>query len=472
MSSLQHLFVVVIASLLLSVHISAAVITYTLAMDNAERFCGSAGTFPTSGAGAPCSLTSPKWKTITGLGLNPLNKLVYPVDFNGMSVTSAPVPDVSTGNVQLVTGLMGCGSEAACKGTATGAFSSTRFDLPYSMLMEADLMPKVYVGDVANNRLVEMDLTTQTSSIYIGTNAQGSNTDANDFNNKVRTSAVMYNIFGSVAVSAYMLPCHHSRFQPKVSRTTDMVTLLIALPGQGCRTTAHFNGIVYCAAEVAAKITSYTVPGGVDNGLITGGAFAPNDFTMRVSVDVEMKVLWIGADLYLYKYDITTRVATIIAGQGSHTSTGDGPMLSTSYGWLSHPCQTVRYGELLVVGAGSLHRLRVAPPTSGPPTVPNERTRTATDTKTWSVSNTASRLSTETTSYTLTLPLSLSMTPSFTTSGTITNSAPITPTPSVTPSFTTSLSGTITNTPTPSVTPSFTTSLSGTITNTPTPSVT
>eukprot|EP00760_Papus_ankaliazontas_P016383 PhM_4_TR16794/c1_g4_i2/m.50606 len=152
-------------------------------MDQAEHFCGVAiKGYPTSGAGAACSRTSPRWYIIRGLGLNPLNKLAYAVDMDGYTVTSAPIPDVSTGNVELIAGAMGCANSAACLGSTTGTFASTRFNGPHGMLIDAQLLPKFYVGDIGNYRLVELDLNTQTSSNYVGTNTQGPTTNANGFN--------------------------------------------------------------------------------------------------------------------------------------------------------------------------------------------------------------------------------------------------------------------------------------------------
>eukprot|EP00760_Papus_ankaliazontas_P005681 PhM_4_TR12714/c0_g1_i1/m.35362 len=244
----HHLFVAVLTALISFVPIATAT-TYTIDMDHAEHFCGvQTNTYPMSGAGAPCSLSSPRWKGISGLGLNPLNKLAYAIDADGMTVTSVPIPDISTGNVEVVAGVMGCTSRNACMGTATGTLSATRFNTPHGLLMNAQLMPKFYVGDFANYRLVELDLNTQTSYIYIGTNSAGSKVDANDFNNLMRTSAVMYYMYDAAVTSDYMLPGHGSRFQPKVSRTTDMTTLLIAV-NYGCRTNAHYNGIVFCGYD-------------------------------------------------------------------------------------------------------------------------------------------------------------------------------------------------------------------------------
>eukprot|EP00760_Papus_ankaliazontas_P026702 PhM_4_TR3068/c1_g4_i1/m.49727 len=156
-----------------------------------------------------------------------------------------------------------------------------------------------------------------------------------------------------------------------------MTTLLIAV-NYGCRTNAHYNGIVFCGYDGFSAITSFTVPAGVDNGLITGGAFTPSDTFMRVNIDAEMKVLWIGAQLSVYKYKIVTSVATIISGLGVSGSTGDGPMPSTSYGWAAHPYQMARAEEILVVGANVLHRLRV---TTKDATASATTSQTVTDTK-------------------------------------------------------------------------------------------
>eukprot|EP00760_Papus_ankaliazontas_P012279 PhM_4_TR15239/c1_g2_i1/m.105000 len=219
--SSQALFIAVI-SLIYPVHIAAAAtITYTLEMDHAEHFCGTMGsTF--SGIGSPCSLSSPS--CISGIGINPLNKLAYALDMDFAALTSVPIPDVSTGNVELV---VGCGSGNGCRGSTVGAFGSTQFVGPHYVLMDAQLLPKFYIGDFGNYRLVEMDLNTQTSSIYIGTNAAGPSNDATGFNNKVRTDAVMNLIFGAAVSKDYILPAHNTHFQPKVSRTTNMATLLI-----------------------------------------------------------------------------------------------------------------------------------------------------------------------------------------------------------------------------------------------------
>eukprot|EP00760_Papus_ankaliazontas_P036302 PhM_4_TR8286/c1_g1_i1/m.92646 len=82
---------------------------YTLEMGQTEHFCGTASmTYPTSVPNTPCSLTSPRWSVVAGLGFNPLNKQAYTIDMYGNTLTRVPVPDFSTGNVELVIGRMSC----------------------------------------------------------------------------------------------------------------------------------------------------------------------------------------------------------------------------------------------------------------------------------------------------------------------------------------------------------------------------
>eukprot|EP00760_Papus_ankaliazontas_P007146 PhM_4_TR1328/c0_g1_i5/m.100982 len=123
----HYIFVVLTA--MLFVQDATAKITYTLAMNQAERFCGVAiSSYPTTGAGAQCSLTSPRWYSIHGLGL-----IAYAVDMDGYTVTSVPIPDLSSGTVELVAGLMDCPNRGACMGNAVGSFASTRFATPHGI---------------------------------------------------------------------------------------------------------------------------------------------------------------------------------------------------------------------------------------------------------------------------------------------------------------------------------------------------
>eukprot|EP00760_Papus_ankaliazontas_P009646 PhM_4_TR14114/c0_g1_i1/m.42924 len=262
---MTHMSIAIIASLLLLVHRSTAAITYTLAMDHAERFCGKAiHGYPTSGAGAPCSHPSPVWYNALGIGFNPNNKLAYTLDFYGESLTSVPVPDLSTGNVALVAGAIGCGSEAACRGTAVGPFLSTRFISPARVLMDSRLLPKFYVLEHGNCRMVELNLDTQISTVYLGTGAVGSLTDDVGYKNLPRTTAVMNHLVSADFTSDYMLPCHQPRFQPKVSHTTGIVTLLTE--NAECDTNGLFNGVLYIAR--LAVVTGYKVPSGDLFGVI------------------------------------------------------------------------------------------------------------------------------------------------------------------------------------------------------------
>eukprot|EP00760_Papus_ankaliazontas_P012287 PhM_4_TR15239/c1_g3_i7/m.104997 len=153
-----HVFIAVLAQILF-VCTATASITYTLNMSHAEHFCGIAtGGWPTTGVGSPCSHTSPRWYQVYGLGLNPLNKRAYVVDVDGYTVTSVPIPDLSTGNVELVAGPLGCGSRAVCRGTTTGSFAGTRINYGQGILMSAQLLPKFYLAEYGNYRLLELDL--------------------------------------------------------------------------------------------------------------------------------------------------------------------------------------------------------------------------------------------------------------------------------------------------------------------------
>eukprot|EP00760_Papus_ankaliazontas_P009648 PhM_4_TR14114/c0_g1_i2/m.42928 len=355
---MTHMSIAIIASLLLLVHRSTAAITYTLAMDHAERFCGKAiHGYPTSGAGAPCSHPSPVWYNALGIGFNPNNKLAYTLDFYGESLTSVPVPDLSTGNVALVAGAIGCGSEAACRGTAVGPFLSTRFISPARVLMDSRLLPKFYVLEHGNCRMVELNLDTQISTVYLGTGAVGSLTDDVGYKNLPRTTAVMNHLVSADFTSDYMLPCHQPRFQPKVSHTTGIVTLLTE--NAECDTNGLFNGVLYIAR--LAVVTGYKVPSGDLFGVITGGAFTIDDLAFRISMDVEMKAIWVSMQsptyvAYIYKYDFTTSTVAIIAGGGSQQDT---TVPATSYKLYYRPGQVVRYGQLLLVAVAWLVRVRV-----------------------------------------------------------------------------------------------------------------
>eukprot|EP00760_Papus_ankaliazontas_P036303 PhM_4_TR8286/c1_g1_i1/m.92644 len=288
--------------------------------------------------------------------------------------------------------------------------------------MDTLLLPKLYVGDHYNCRLVELDLNTQTSSIYVGTNSFSDK--LTDFNNIVRTSAKMAQIEDAAFTSDYIVPAHLTSWHPKVSRTTDIVTLLHHSSAYGCYTNAHVNGIIYCTWAGAMTISSYTVPGGVVVATLTGGAFAPHDSGMRLSIDAEMKVLWISAQVTVFKYDLTTDTATIIAGLGRSTDTGAGPMASASFGFVYSPCQAVRVGELLIIAAGWLARLRFG----------TEKTRSQSETITFS--------STLRTSHTVaTLTLSSTDSPLITPSA-YTDTRTNTPTSSNTGGATTSVSKT------------------------------
>eukprot|EP00760_Papus_ankaliazontas_P020715 PhM_4_TR18491/c1_g1_i3/m.11602 len=247
---------------------TAQAITYSIAMGQVERICGhSVNQLPASGDNSPCTMTSPVWDSAYAFGFNTINKRVYMTDQDGSSLTSLPVRDISTGNVELLCGVMGH-YLADCVGTTTGSFSSTRFYHPKGLLMDALLMPKFYIADLAC-RLVELDLSTHMSSLYIGTNVRSTVNDATDFNNLPRTSAVLGYAFDAAFTSDYILPAHEYRFLPKVSRSTDMTTLLIEMPSSGCFSNAHYNGIMYCGSYSIAAITSSTVPGGVLIGDIT-----------------------------------------------------------------------------------------------------------------------------------------------------------------------------------------------------------
>eukprot|EP00760_Papus_ankaliazontas_P036311 PhM_4_TR8286/c2_g4_i4/m.92643 len=91
----QILLIAVISPIFFVHCATAAAITYTLAMDHAEHFCGILGSLPITNFDVPCSVSSPRWDGISGIGVNPLNTLAYAADMDAMTITSVPIPDLT-----------------------------------------------------------------------------------------------------------------------------------------------------------------------------------------------------------------------------------------------------------------------------------------------------------------------------------------------------------------------------------------
>eukprot|EP00760_Papus_ankaliazontas_P021902 PhM_4_TR18760/c4_g4_i8/m.4281 len=233
-----------------------------------ENLCGVVDYTHASEAVTPgnCSSTNPKFPSGGPLVLNHVAKRVYFASGFGF-MFGHPIPNEGTGRLEIMAGatIMGCvNSDCYDRGpSAVGTFAQTRIILPRALHGAANLHPVYLVLDVRSYRVVAMDVSTSTSSYYMGT---GTGSTSAPYNNNPKLSVKLPYAASTMKSDNDYLYLSSSASIVRVSLTTGMVTTTLVFMEGGQAVSKNNNmGLYKGHFFVAPRASTCVVMGPVTN---------------------------------------------------------------------------------------------------------------------------------------------------------------------------------------------------------------